>query len=135
MYVCVLYVCKCSCMFLSIQYPVIPIQSLHPLLPCTSVGDPCEGANCHISISGIVTGVGFIPSALALAQLAGLPPVYGLYGCLMPVVSYALLGTCRHALLTIALHMSLLNGPKRLRHDLGCLSSPVHRCVLSLRLH
>mmetsp|Transcript_57887 Transcript_57887/g.95875 ORF Transcript_57887/g.95875 Transcript_57887/m.95875 type:complete len:644 (-) Transcript_57887:374-2305(-) len=45
--------------------------------------------------AGIVTGVGFIPSALALAQLAGLPPVYGLYGCLMPVVSYALLGTCR----------------------------------------
>ena len=39
-YVCVLYVCTCVCRFMGIQYTVPLLQSLPPLLPCTSVGDP-----------------------------------------------------------------------------------------------
>lgn len=37
-----------------------------------------------------------IPQAMAYAILAGLPPVYGLYASIVPLIAYALLGTSRH---------------------------------------
>ena len=36
-----------------------------------------------------------VPQAMAYAQTAGLPVVAGLYGLLLPVVAYALLGSSR----------------------------------------
>ena len=36
-----------------------------------------------------------VPSSLAMAELAGLPVVYGLYGTFLPLAVYALLGTSR----------------------------------------
>ncbi len=33
---------------------------------------------------------------MAYAHLAGLPPIYGLYACLIPIIAYALFGTSRH---------------------------------------
>ena len=47
-------------------------------------------------ISGITVGVISIPQAMAFALLAGLPPIYGLYGALMPLIVYALTGTSNY---------------------------------------
>lgn len=45
--------------------------------------------------AGLTVGVILIPQAMAYAMLAGLPPIYGLYAGLLPLVIYALLGTTR----------------------------------------
>ncbi|MCK8519990.1 sulfate permease [Aquimarina sp. D1M17] len=47
------------------------------------------------SIAGITVGVILIPQAIAYALLMGVPPIYGLYACLVPLIVYALLGTSR----------------------------------------
>ena len=44
-------------------------------------------------VAGIVVGVLVIPQSLGYAVLAGLPPVYGLYAAIVPVVVYAWLGS------------------------------------------
>lgn len=48
------------------------------------------------AIAGITVGVVLIPQAIAYAYLAGLPPIFGLYSSLLPLIIYALLGTSRH---------------------------------------
>jgi sulfate permease, SulP family len=45
--------------------------------------------------AGVTTAVMLVPQGMAYAMLAGLPPIYGLYASLAPVVVYALFGTCR----------------------------------------
>ena len=47
-------------------------------------------------IAGITVGVISIPQAMAFALLAGLPPIYGLYGALIPLIVYALSGTSNY---------------------------------------
>lgn len=46
--------------------------------------------------SGLTVGVMLIPQGMAYAMIAGLPPVYGLYAALIPVIAYAFFGTSRH---------------------------------------
>lgn len=46
-------------------------------------------------VAGLTTAVMLIPQAMGYAMLAGLPPIYGLYACLVPISVYALLGTSR----------------------------------------
>ncbi|UCD62209.1 MAG: sulfate permease [Flavobacteriaceae bacterium] len=46
-------------------------------------------------IGGLTVGIVLIPQAMAYAMIAGLPPVYGLYASLMPLLVYAFLGTSR----------------------------------------
>jgi len=43
--------------------------------------------------AGFTIGVMLIPQAMAYASVAGLPPVYGLYAALIPVLIYVVLGT------------------------------------------
>lgn len=43
-------------------------------------------------IAGLVVGIVVIPQSLGYALLAGLPPVYGLYAAIVPVLVYALIG-------------------------------------------
>lgn len=50
----------------------------------------------HDLLAGITVGIITIPQAMAFALLAGLPPIYGLYGALIPLVVYALLGTSNY---------------------------------------
>ena len=46
-------------------------------------------------VAGLTVGIVLIPQAMAYAMIAGLPPVYGLYASLFPVLTYAFLGTSR----------------------------------------
>ena len=41
-------------------------------------------------------GVMLIPQGMAYALIAGLPPEYGLYAAVVPLIIYAILGTSRH---------------------------------------
>ncbi|UWX55649.1 SulP family inorganic anion transporter [Maribacter litopenaei] len=46
-------------------------------------------------IAGLTVGIVLVPQGMAYAMIAGLPPVYGLYTALIPVLAYVLLGTSR----------------------------------------
>ena len=41
--------------------------------------------------SGIIVALVSIPIAMGYAQIAGLPPVYGLYGSLLPILVFGLI--------------------------------------------
>ncbi len=45
--------------------------------------------------AGLTVGVMLIPQAMAYALIAGMPPVYGLYAALVPLLLYGVLGTSR----------------------------------------
>jgi SulP family sulfate permease len=45
--------------------------------------------------AGLTVGVMLIPQAMAYAVIAGLPPIYGLYGALVPLLVYPLFATSR----------------------------------------
>ena len=46
-------------------------------------------------IAGLIVAVMLVPQAMAYAQLAGLPPVVGLYASTLPLIVYALFGSSR----------------------------------------
>ncbi|MFV1981388.1 MAG: SulP family inorganic anion transporter, partial [Rhodothermia bacterium] len=45
--------------------------------------------------AGLTVGVMLIPQGMAYALIAGLPPIYGLYAALVPLVVYAIFGSSR----------------------------------------
>ncbi|CAN5813058.1 sulfate permease [soil metagenome] len=45
--------------------------------------------------AGLTVGVMLIPQGMAYALIAGMPPIYGLYASLVPLVVYGLFGTSR----------------------------------------
>jgi len=49
-------------------------------------------------IAGITAGVLILPQSIALAALAGMPPEYGLYTSIFPVIFAALFGSSWHAM-------------------------------------
>ena len=42
-------------------------------------------------LSGVIVALVSIPISMGYAQIAGLPPVYGLYGSLLPILCFGLL--------------------------------------------
>ncbi len=58
--------------------------------------------------AGLTVGVMVIPQGMAYGMLAGLPPIYGLYASLIPMILYGLLGTSRHLVIGPAAMVSLL---------------------------
>jgi SulP family sulfate permease len=49
-------------------------------------------------VAGVTVGALAVPSAMAYAELAGLPPIHGLYAVLFAAVGYALLGSSRQVI-------------------------------------
>ncbi|PIE99955.1 MAG: sodium-independent anion transporter [Maribacter sp.] len=47
-------------------------------------------------VAGFTVGVVLVPQAMAYAIVAGLPPVYGLYASVFPLLAYVFLGSSRH---------------------------------------
>jgi SulP family sulfate permease len=46
--------------------------------------------------AGLTVGVMLIPQGMAYAMIAGMPPIYGLYAALVPLLVYPLFATSRH---------------------------------------
>lgn len=70
-------------------------------------------------VAGLTVGVMLIPMSMAYAVLAGLPPIYGLYASLVPLLIYPIFGTSRHlAVGTVALDMVIV------AVGLGALAEP-----------
>lgn len=69
--------------------------------------------------AGLTTGIMFIPQGMAYAVIAGVPPIYGLYAGVIPLLVYPLLGTSKNLsvgpvavdMLIIAAGVSLLAEP------------------------
>ncbi|NJN28239.1 MAG: solute carrier 26 family protein [Cyclobacteriaceae bacterium] len=60
--------------------------------------------------AGLTVGVMLIPQGMAYAMVAGLPPIYGLYGAFLPQVFYSFFGTSRQLSVAPAAMISLLIG-------------------------
>lgn len=69
------------------------LQNIFPLL--SDLKGYTKGAFTADLIAGLTVGIMLIPQGMAYAVLAGLPPIYGLYGGLIPILLYAFLGTSR----------------------------------------
>ena len=59
-------------------------------------------------IAGLTVGVMLIPQGMAYAMIAGLPPIYGLYASIVPILIYAFLGTSRQLAVGPVAMVSLL---------------------------
>lgn len=59
--------------------------------------------------AGLTVGVMLIPQGMAYAVIAGVPPIYGLYAGLVPLLAYPLFGSSRHlALGPVAIDMLIV---------------------------
>lgn len=58
--------------------------------------------------AGLTVGVMLIPQGMAYASIAGLPPIYGLYASLVPILLYAVFGTSRQLAVGPVAMVSLL---------------------------
>ena len=47
------------------------------------------------ALAGMIVAIMLVPQAMAYALLAGLPPQYGLYASILPLVAYAIFGSSR----------------------------------------
>ncbi len=68
-------------------------KSIFPLFESISKHNSTKW-RCDI-VAGLTVAVMIIPQGMAYAMLAGVPPIYGLYAGLIPLILYALLGTSR----------------------------------------
>ena len=69
--------------------------------------------------AGLSVGVMLIPQGMAYAMLGGLPPIYGLYASLVPLLMYPLFGTARQlAVGIVALDMLIVAA------GLGAIAEP-----------
>lgn len=59
-------------------------------------------------VAGLTVGIMLIPQGMAYALIAGMPPIYGLYASLIPLVIYGLFGTSRQLSVAPVAMMSLL---------------------------
>lgn len=50
-------------------------------------------------VAGLSVAAVAVPIAVAYSQLAGVPPVYGLYASILPLVAYAIFGTSRQLII------------------------------------
>ena len=64
---------------------------------CASEGvkKPVQDGLRRDIVAGFVIGIMLVPQGMAYGLLAGLPPVYGLYGSIWPQIAYTIFGTCK----------------------------------------
>ncbi|MFP4229410.1 MAG: SulP family inorganic anion transporter [Salinivenus sp.] len=63
----------------------------------------------HDATAGLTVGVMLIPQGMAYAVIAGVPPIYGLYAGLVPLLAYPLFGSSRQlALGPVAIDMLIV---------------------------
>jgi len=80
-------------------------------------------------IAGLSVGVMLVPQGMAYATLGGLPPIYGLYACLVPLLAYPLFGSARQlAVGIVALDMLIVGA------GLGPLAEPGTERYLGLAI-
>lgn len=60
------------------------------------------------ALAGLTVAALAIPSGMAYAEVAGLPPVAGLYGLLLPAIAYALFGSSRQLVVGPEASLALL---------------------------
>src|SRR6056297_3368829 len=86
-----------------------PIRSLKRALPLFSQLSRYDRTDLRGDLSaGLTVGVMLIPQGMAYALIAGLPPIYGLYASLAPLVVYALFGSSRQLAVRPVAMVSLL---------------------------
>eukprot|EP01132_Coremiostelium_polycephalum_P010649 gene10649-13046_t len=85
-------------------------------------------------VAGLTVGVMLIPQSMAYAMVAGLPPIYGLYSSIVPVVAYAIFGTSKQLSVGPFAIISLLVS-ETVNREVGIESTDVaHRVSVSLLL-
>ncbi|MBN2732841.1 MAG: sulfate permease [Balneolaceae bacterium] len=83
--------------------------------------------------AGLTVGVMLIPQAMAYAVLAGVPPIYGLYASVIPLLIYPLVGTSRHlAFGVVAIDMLIVSAGVGLIADPGSSSYVMLVIVLTV---
>ena len=90
--------------------PVMKItQVLSTVFPVVQTLTTYNKDNLRGDLSaGVTVAIMLIPQGMAYSVLAGLPPVYGLYASLIPIILYALLGTSRQLAVGPVAMVSLL---------------------------
>jgi len=85
------------------------IKNIGEILPVVETVRSYDGSTLKGDLNaGITVGIMLIPQGMAYAILAGLPPVYGLYASIVPLLIYALFGTSRQLAVGPVAMVSLL---------------------------
>lgn len=71
-----------------------PLKRYIPLL--NDLSTYSKGRFQRDLLAGLTVGVMLVPQGMAYAYLAGMPPIYGLYAGLLPLLIYAFFGSSRH---------------------------------------
>ncbi|MFK7810563.1 MAG: SulP family inorganic anion transporter [Saprospiraceae bacterium] len=69
------------------------LNKIFPIIDSFTTHDSGKWRNDFIA--GLTVAVMLVPQGMAYALLAGMPPIYGLYGGLIPLLLYAIFGTSR----------------------------------------
>lgn len=75
----------------------LPELHINTFFPVVSTLKGYSGSRFRFDlIAGATVAVMLIPQGMAYALIAGLPPEYGLYASLVPMIIYAMMGTSNH---------------------------------------
>ena len=78
---------------MSVSLP--PVGEVTTTLSLRGVGPSPVGSAVSVIIAGVTVALVLIPQSMAYAQLAGLPPYYGLYAAFLPPIVAAVFGSSR----------------------------------------